>query len=270
MPNHASNNSKSSMNEKTSEKTSEKMSELVGVVSGANRGIGLEFVKQLLAGGATVFAGVRDPAKAAELLRVFSDHQSRLKIFPLDISSDASVAKFKTQVESELVASKKTLNLLINNAGIYLDANQSQSVPGATADEAAAIPTDKILETFNVNTVGPIRMTRAFLPLLKKSSHSRIASVSSQMGSIGESSGGAIAYRMSKAALNMYVKCVSVEETDVISLTMHPGWVQTEMGGKSAPVKPETSVAGLLKVIMEASAKTSGHFVRYDGKEAPW
>ncbi len=228
---------------------------LVCVVSGANRGIGLELTRLLIAGGAKVYAGARSPMKATELRELESENHDSLAIRILDVASDDSVLNFRNQVQ------ESGIDLLINNAGIYLDADQSLE----------SLESEMILKSFNVNTVGPARLTQIFLPLLRRSRQARVANISSQMGSIADNtSGGSVAYRMSKTALNMFTKCLAMEETEIISVCLHPGWVQTEMGGKNASVTIEHSAAGLLKVIFEATENESGNFIRFDGKEAPW
>ena len=228
---------------------------LVCVVSGANRGIGLELTRQLLAGGATVYAGARSPMRAAELRELESENQERLAIRILDVSADESVLSFRNQIK------ESGIDLLINNAGVYLDSDQSLE----------SLESTKILECLNINTVGPARMTQIFLPLLRRSRQARIANISSQMGSISDNtSGGSVAYRMSKTALNMFTKCLALDEPEIISICLHPGWVQTEMGGKGAAVSPEDSATGLLNVIFSADESKSGQFLRFDGKPAPW
>jgi NAD(P)-dependent dehydrogenase (short-subunit alcohol dehydrogenase family) len=238
----------------------------ITVISGASRGIGLELTRQLLALGHHVYAGVRDVKKATHLSDLEKSNTGALKVFELDITSDTSVAKFREAVEADQKAqlgnskNEGRVDLLINNAGIYVD----------TESDFASLPATRILESFDTNTVGPIRLTRAFQPLLRKAKAPRIANLSSVMGSVAETSSGAFAYRMSKAALNMFTKCMAGEEREMITLSLHPGWVQTDMGGKGANITPEVSARGLLEVITKSSLKNSGHFYAYDGKEIAW
>lgn len=116
-----------------------------------------------------------------------------------------------------------------------------------------------------------MRSAKAFLPLLKKSAHPIIANMTSQMGSIGDNgSGGSYAYRISKAALNMFTKTLAHELPSATVLSLHPGWVKTDMGGSGAPTETRDSAAGLLKVIKSASTKQSGHFLNFRGQEIEW
>jgi NAD(P)-dependent dehydrogenase (short-subunit alcohol dehydrogenase family) len=116
-----------------------------------------------------------------------------------------------------------------------------------------------------------MRVTKAFYPLLNKSEHPVIANITSLMGSIEDnSSGGNYAYRMSKAALNMFTKTLSVEFKKAVVLSLHPGWVKTDMGGSGATTETSESAAGLLKVIRESSPKSSGHFFNFKGQPLHW
>lgn len=229
--------------------------EMICVVSGANRGIGLEFTRQLLAHGTKVYAGVRDLKKAPDLRALESSSNGRLKILTLDVSSDSSVRDFAAGVDADRV------DLLINNAGVLLDGDASLE----------SLPSETILKSLDINSVGPVRLTTALMAKLEKAKQARVANITSQMGSIADnSSGGSIAYRMSKTALNMFTKCLAIEKRNLITLCLHPGWVQTDMGGRGAMVTPQKSVEGLLNVILEAGPDRSGHFVRFDGKEVGW
>lgn len=233
-------------------------SQSIVVVTGAARGIGLELVKQCLAREARVVAGVRSPEKADDLRAVAAAHPRRGYVFPLDVTSDESVRKF---VELMRAAGLDRVDVLINNAGIYVDED-------ATLE---TLESSTLLETLNTNTVGPVRVTRALLPLLRQSPQARIATLSSLMGSIADNAGGgSYAYRMSKAAVNMFVKTLAIEERDLIALTLHPGWVKTDMGGARAPLAADKSAEGLVTVIETATLGDSGRFFNHAGRELPW
>lgn len=228
---------------------------LVCVISGANRGIGLELTRQLLNQGARVYAGARSPETSKALQSLSAESQGRLKVFALDVTSSESIAAFAGQVDADHV------DLLLNNAGILLDSDTDWS----------GLDAKTLAQSFAVNSIGPVLMTQAFLPRLKKSADPKVANITSQMGSIADNSGGGtFAYRMSKAALNMFTKCLSIDEGGLTTLCLHPGWVQTEMGGSHAPVPVEKSAQGLLKVILSATREDSGRFLRFDGQSAPW
>ena len=218
-----------------------KSAKQIVVITGAARGIGLELTRQNLNQGHQVITGVRNPKEATDLQALQAKAGTQLTILELDVQTDESVRKFAAALKVDHV------DVLINNAGIYLD----------TERDSTDVEAKNVLETLNINSVGPIRVTQALLPLLKKSSEPRVANISSQMGSIGDNSGGgSAAYRMSKAAVNMFTKTLAIDEKSVISLALHPGWVKTRMGGPQAP--------------LEATASDSGKFLSYSGRDLPW
>lgn len=225
------------------------------VVTGANRGIGLALTEALLAVGARVVAGVRQPAEAHELHALGRTQGHTLTVLPLDTRTDASVAAFAQSMP------QGAIDVLINNAGVNLDGRA----------DVNTVTSEVMLNTFNINTVGPLRLTQALLPQLSQSAAPKVANISSVMGSIAENGqGGVAAYRTSKTALNMVTKCLALHNPKVVFLAMHPGWVHTAMGGPQAPVSTADSAQGLLEQIAAAGPKASGRFVRFDGVEAPW
>ena len=233
-------------------------SESIIVITGAARGIGLELFKQCLKRGARVVTGVRSLEKATELAEVQQQNPGRAFVLPLDVSRDESVASFVEHLRSLHL---NQIDILINNAGIYLDEE-------ATLD---TLTSKMVLQTLDTNSVGPLRVTQALLPLLRAAKTARVATISSLMGSITDnSSGGAYAYRMSKAAVNMFTKCLATDEREIIALTLHPGWVKTNMGGPRAPLEPSKSAEGLLTVIETATLGDSGRFFNHAGRELPW
>ena len=227
------------------------------IISGASRGIGLELVKQALKAGHRVIAGARHPEKS-ELRELAASSQGRLIPLTLDITSDQSVNAFVAMLSKNGV---DRVDVLMNNAGVYLkeDGKVDQASPSVVSS------------TFDTNVVGPLRLTHAMLPLLRATAGSRVCNTSSLMGSISDnSSGGALGYRISKTALNMYTKTFSLDERGITMVSLHPGWVQTDMGGAGAPVTPATSAAGLLKIALELKPSQTGKFFNYDGKELAW
>ncbi|XP_054026225.1 C-factor [Dryobates pubescens] len=250
------------------------------LVSGANRGIGLGFIQHLL-GMPTppkwVFAGCRDPKgqRAQELQNLASKH-SNLVIIPLDVSNPASIKAAAATVEKHLGGSG--LTLLINNAGIVRNTELEEGT------------LENMRQVYTTNTIGPLLMGQAFLPLLKKAaqgspgsalscSKAAIVNMSSIAGSIAYplewDRMQIVSYCCSKAALNMLTKCQSLgyREHGILCVTLHPGWVQTDLGsagGRKPPVTVDASVQGMLKVLSSLSEKDTGTFLDWEGKVVPW
>lgn len=223
------------------------------LITGANRGIGFGFVRSYLDAGWRVIATARNPAGAKDLLALKND---RLRVLPLDVSSDASVDEFRTWL-----GDLTSLDLLINNAGILRGEDQSFE----------HLNLNDIAETFNTNVLGVIRVTKALLAKLKAAPTAKVIQITSMMGSIADNRGGKYyAYRISKAALNMMNKSFAIDHPWVITAVLYPGWVQTDMGGASATTSIEDSVAGMTKVIAKLSPSDTGKFYAFDGKELPW
>jgi NAD(P)-dependent dehydrogenase (short-subunit alcohol dehydrogenase family) len=226
------------------------------VVTGANRGIGLELTRQLLARGEQVEAVVREPARAEELQALRAKHGDALAIRAADVASDSIVRAYAG------ARPQAPVDLLINNAGVF------GSSRGLEREDVS-----ELVYVYDVNAAGAVRMTQALLGALRSGRGKKIVHISSGMGSIGSGGGGYYAYRMSKAALNMFSVALAEElqREGLISVVMNPGWVQTDMGGRGAPVRVEDSAAGLLRVIDRLTLEDSGKFLDYRaGEELPW
>ena len=226
------------------------------VITGANRGLGLEFVRQWSAGGDAVYALCRDPSRADELHAIAAD---RVSVLPCNVQDDRSVQ----DAAQAVLAAIDHVDLLVNNAGTF----------GQRGGALAAVDLDDVRRVHEVNTLGPLRVTRAFKPLLERAHGAKIVHVTSRMGSIADnSSGTAWGYRMSKAALNM--ACVNMaHEFDPERLTtfvIHPGWVRTDMGGGAAPLGIEEAVTAMRETIDRADASAHGTFVDLHGEPIPW
>ncbi|KPF83959.1 short-chain dehydrogenase [alpha proteobacterium AAP38] len=222
------------------------------VITGANRGIGLEFARQYAADGWKVIATCRDLSNPGGLADV-----AAVELFALSVDDPASIKAFAGALKGH------SIDLLINNAGIMGPDLAAQSKDGVDAEGW--------LETLKVNGLAPILVSLALRPLL--SAGAKVATVSSQLGSITETeSGGMYAYRASKAAINMGNRTLAADWRDdgITCIVMHPGWVQTDMGGPKAPVTPTDSVAGMRRVIAAAGPGDSGAFFAYDGRRIPW
>jgi len=224
----------------------------VALVTGANRGIGFETARQLLERGYTVHATYRTHRGALEGI----EHE-RLHLHTMDVRKEDEVANVMRAIGGPL-------DLLFNNAGIS----------GGRWSKVDDIEFGKAAEVMEVNAISPIRVTQHALPLLRAAPGGAcVAMLSSLMASIEDcSSGRSYAYRASKTALNMFTVAIKNElQADGISVVLlHPGWVETDMGGPHAPVQPHESVAGMLDRIDEQTLELSGRFVQYDGVVLPW
>lgn len=228
------------------------------LITGANRGIGLEFCRQYAAEGWRVLACTRNPAKSDALNALADRYAGRVQIHALDVSDHARIEQLTLTLASE------SIDLLINNAGVYLD---SHTGGFANMDYEAW------MRTFFVNTMATLKMSQAFAAQIALSKGKTIVSISSKMGSVGDNSeGGSYMYRSSKAAVNMVIKTLAIElkAEGIITAALHPGWVKTEMGGPNALISPTQSVSGMRQVISRLTAADSGRFYEYDGRPVPW
>jgi len=224
------------------------------LITGANRGIGLEFVRQYAKDGATIIAGAREPGKAKELGEIERASGGKVRVLPLAVNHSHSIAQLKKTLGDT------PIDILINNAGVR-----------GTRDERE-LDIDGWMETLRINSVAPYEMARAFHENLKRGKDKKLVTITSWLGSTAGHGGDGYAYRASKAAVNNIMHGLSREwAKDGISVGIfHPGWVRTDMGGKSAPVSPEESVAGLRKRIAELSASNSGSYRDYNNQEIAW
>lgn len=228
------------------------------VVTGANRGLGLEFVRQLVARGESVIATTRSIEKA-DALRAVGGQSGRVQVIALDVTDQESIAGLGSRVEA---AGGRAVDVLINNAGV---SSTSKSVTQLDAAEMQRV--------FMVNSIAPLLVSKALLPQLRLGARKRIVQITSQLGSIANNTGGSTyAYRASKSALNQLNRCLANElaPEGFTCLAVHPGWVRTDMGGPNAHLSPEESVRAILKTIDEATIANNGAFVNYDGATLPW
>ena len=224
------------------------------VITGANRGIGLELVRQCLGRGDSVIASARDPRGASEL-QSLAGSSPELTVLACDVGDDESVRAFAANVTGAIDA-------LINNAGVMGAMTSLEDLDSGDA-----------LKTYSINALGPLRVTGALLPQLRQGKGKKVLHVTSGMGSIGDNtSGGAYGYRMSKAGLNMGSRSMAADlRSDGISVAViNPGWVKTDMGGSGAPIDVTTSAAGILAQLDALSSKNSGEFLDHAGKRWQW
>jgi NAD(P)-dependent dehydrogenase (short-subunit alcohol dehydrogenase family) len=231
------------------------------LVTGANRGIGLEYVRQLLARGDRVVATARHPGKANALNALAGEHPGRLHVLPLDVADPRAIAELQREL---LLLSDDSdtdrLDLLVNCAGVLHSGERFGKVDATTLDDS-----------FRTNAMGPFLLTQALAPRLADGA--RVANISSQLGSIaGVSRFGTPSYNISKAAQNMATALLAaaLRPRDIIVVALHPGWVQTDMGGEGATVAPQASVAGMLQVIDRLTLADSGRFLDWQGRALAW
>ena len=236
-------------------------------ITGCNRGIGLEFVKQFLSlpnPPECIFATCRSLEQASEL-KSLSERSKNLHVMEMDLNDHESFCQVVSEVDRKLEG--RGLDLLLNNAGI---------TDGSTLDEVTA---ERMISVYKTNTVAPLMLTKAFLPLLRRASSQKnsaktlIVNISSAVGSIADNASSKMyPQRASKAALNMITKSLSIDLSSdgIMAVALHPGWVKTDMGGQNAPLTVKESVEGLLAVIGSLDESKNGGFFEFSGKARPW
>lgn len=228
------------------------------LITGANRGIGLEFVRQYAAAGWQVHATCRAPQKATALQALADRYHSQITLHALDVADFTAIDHLAARLAGSAI------DLLLNNAGIYPDrASRGFGDIDYAAWEMA----------FRVNAMAPLRLAEAFVQHVAHSGQKKMAFLTSKMGSMGDNgSGGAYAYRSSKAALNAVAKSLAIDLAPhgISVAILHPGWVKTDMGGPNAWITPEQSVHGLRRQIERLDLASTGRFIDYDGKVVPW
>ena len=228
------------------------------LVTGANRGLGLEFARQLLARGERVVATCRHPGKATALNALAGEHPGRLRVLPLDVAAPRSIAELAHELP--LLDDAFSLRLLVNCAGVLHSGERFGAIDPAIVEDS-----------FRTNAMGPLLVTQALADRLADGA--KVANVSSVLGSIASLARfGSPSYDISKAAQNMATALLAkaLAPRGIVVLALHPGWAQTEMGGDNATVPAGDSVAGLLRVIDAAGVADSGGFRDWRGETLPW
>ncbi len=227
------------------------------LITGANRGLGLEFAKQYLADNWQVCAACRDPSSASDLRRIADGSGGKLQVLSMDVSDLANARAAAVELKG------KPIDLLLNNAGIG----------GPRGQTIGNIDYETWARVLDVNTLGPIRVAEAFVNNVAQSERKLIVTITSGMGSIGDNtSGGAFAYRRSKAAVNMVMRSLAIDlaPRGITCVVVNPGWVQTDMGGQHARLTAAESVAAMRRLIDRLGPAQSGKFFNYDGREYAW
>lgn len=232
------------------------------LVTGANRGLGLEFVRQYAADGWRIHAACRHPGAAAEL-NDLSDHHSSISVHSLDVASTESIVRLEQTLAGE------PIDVLLNNAGVF------GPRPGADSDPRQSFGTidgDVWLDVMRVNALAPLMVTQALIRNVAASEQKKVVTISSELGSIADTSGGYYAYRCSKSAVNMAMASLAreLEGQGILVGVFCPGWVSTAMGGADAPLDPGQSVTGLRARIAALGPADSGRFRTYDGRVLDW
>tara|TARA_B100000214_G_C23868558_1_gene581491 strand:+ start:240 stop:923 length:684 start_codon:yes stop_codon:yes gene_type:complete len=223
------------------------------VLTGANRGIGLGLVNKLVDKGHILVVGVRNPEVSEELIKIKEKKPDNLNILKLDLLDDKSIVSFCESINFT------NIDILINNAGILED------------ESLEKLQAKSIARTFEINTLGPIKITQLLINKLLKAKNPKSFYISSQMGSISDNlSGGYYGYRISKCALNMFCKSLSNDYPELICISLHPGWVRTKMGGPNAKTNVEDSTSGLVRFMENCDKTLTGKFFNYKGQEIPW
>ena len=223
------------------------------LITGANRGIGLQLTKHYIEAGWEVIATYRNP-EGNEALQALASPQ--LTLLQADVNNDEGINKIASYFQGQ------GLDLLINNAGIY----------GPRDQTFGKVERQAWREILEVNTISPMMLAQSLADSLAQNK-GILAIISSKVGSIDDNtSGNAYMYRSSKTAVNQVIKCLSIDlgPRDITVVSLHPGWVRTDMGGPNGSIDVVESVTGLTNVIAHVSADQNGHFINYDGSPIPW
>ena len=234
------------------------------LVTGANRGLGLELTRQLLAAGGRVVAACRHPGKATALNTLAGEHPGRLHVLPLDVAEPKTHAELARELPLVLGGhdddQPEGLDLLVNNAGVLHSGERFGSLSAANLDDS-----------FRTNAAGPLLLTQALAPRLADGA--KVVNLSSSLGSIASTARfGTPSYNISKAAQNMVTALLAraLAERGIVVVAFNPGWVRTDMGGKDAELEPAQAVAALLRVAEGLGPDDSGRFLDGEGRPLPW
>ena len=227
------------------------------LITGANRGLGLEFARQYLAEGWDVIAACRNPGAARALSSLERQSQGASRIIEMDVADGASVKRAAEGLRS------RSIDVLINGAGVF----------GGDRQSVGSLDYEDWRQVLEVNLLGPARVCEAFLEQVARSERRLMVTITSGMGSIADNtSGGYVLYRTSKAAVNMLMRTAAIDlrARGITCLVLNPGWVKTDMGGPNAQLTPAESIGAMRQLIARLGPRDSGRFYSYDGREYPW
>ena len=227
------------------------------LITGANRGIGLEMVRYSMQQGWRVFACCRNPHNADKLFNIAKLSNGQISVHIADMQELSTLQALSYELRND------PIDILMNNAGIY----------GSDKNKFGSVDVESWVQTFKVNSIAPLKMVEAFSEQLQMGSRKLVACMSSKMGSMADNGyGNSYIYRSSKAALNAVVKSLSIDlkALGVISVALHPGWVKTEMGGPDAEISASECVEQLFNHLSLLTLEDSGRFIDIDGSDIPW
>lgn len=233
------------------------------LVTGASRGLGLEFTRQYLQDNWTVLAACRAPTPELELLA--GEVGERLQVLALDVADDDSISALARRLAG------RPIDVLLNNAGTMGQADFAGS--GLAGSAFGSSDSDDWMHVFRVNVVAPMRIAEALVENVAASEEKKIVTLTSMLGSMTLNTvGGLYAYRASKAAVNAVMKSMAIDlgKRGISAASVHPGWVRTDMGGAHAEIDAATSVRGVREVIAGLDRDRAGRLWAYDGSELPW
>ena len=226
------------------------------LITGANRGIGLELARQFAEDGWMVLACCRNPADAGQL-QALGERGLAIELHALDVTDYQQMTALADQLAN------RPIDILLSNAGIY----------GSKGVGFGGVDAQEWRQVLEVNTIAPLMLVQAFVEQVAASQQKLVAVISSKVGSIADnSSGGSYVYRSSKTAVNQVVKSLSIDLSDrgISVISLHPGWVQTEMGGPNAEISTAQSVSGLKSILQTAGPAQNGQFIEFNGDSIPW
>ena len=226
------------------------------LITGANRGIGLELTRQFAEDGWQVLACCRNPADAGQL-QALGEQNPAIELHALDVTNYQQMAALADQM------GHRPIDILLSNAGIY----------GSKGTGFGEVDAQEWRQVLEVNTIAPFMLVQTFVEQVTASQQKLVAVISSKVGSIADnSSGGSYIYRSSKTAVNQVVKSLSIDlaDRDISVISLHPGWVKTDMGGPNGEISTDESVVGLKSILQSAGPAQSGQFIEFNGSSIPW